>query len=259
LTEVNLLVPDIFITDSNIFFTYNKDISVLEVTPVAVPLEGGAVITVRGLNFLSTVKFKITEFGEPTDISNFISSSEIQFIAPSSRLIGEKAIYLSNNEADYYQRYDYPIIYYNGILVYNVSPNKVLIGTDTEVTIVGTEFSTDSRLQISIKVDNEVVTATIIDSETLTAVLPSLDSLTVETTFDLFVTINLQDYYTGLTITYILAPVITSFTPTFSNSHEQYFSVNVTGSNFLYSSSLMCQLGNSNSYTILYASDTEIM
>lgn len=236
--EVNLMIPGIYITSSNVFFEYNKDISVLEVTPIAVPLEGGTTITVKGLNFLPGIKLKITEFGETFDISNYISSSEIQFIAPPSESTGEKSIFFTNNEEDFYQRYDYPLVYYNGIIVHSITPNKILIGSQTDVVIKGLEFMNDSRLLSAMKINNEIVDTIWIDSETLNATLPSFSTLTTETVFDVFVTINLQDYYTGLTITYILPPIITSFTPTFSNSQEQYFSVNVTGANFLYTSSL---------------------
>jgi hypothetical protein len=143
--------------------------------------------------------------------------------------------------------------------VHSISPSKILIGSNTEVVVKGLDFMNDTRLLSAIKVNEEIVTTTWVDSETLTAFMPPFSSLTVETEFDIFVTINLQDYYTGISITYILPPVITSFTPTFSNSQEQYFSINVTGSNFLYTSSLKCNLGSYESYTILFESSESIM
>jgi hypothetical protein len=257
--EVNLVQPDIYQTSSGIYFTYRKDISVNSIEPLAVPLEGGTEITVTGLNFLPGIKFKITEFGEVMDISQYISTTQIKFISPPSDSIGEKVVYLSNNGQDYYQRYDYPLIYYNGIQAISISPSNVLIGSETKVTIKGTDFQNDSRFLNSLRIESEVIATTVVDSETITATLPAFASLTAETTFDIFLTINLQDYYTGLSITYIRPPSIVDIDPKFSNSHEQYFSVKVTGQDFLHSSGLLWKLDDYSSYTIMYMNSTTIL
>ena len=166
---------------------------------------------------------------------------------------------MSNNGQDYYQRYDYPLIYYNGILAESINPNKVLIGGQTEVLIKGVDFIQDTRIKNALKINGVVVDTTVVNGETITCTLPSFDYLTTETVFDVFVTVNLQDYYTGLTVTYILPPIISSFDPTFSNTHEQYFTVNVTGENFLHSSGLECNLGGYSSYTISFSSSESIL
>jgi len=208
------------------------------VTPIAVPLEGGTLITIYGLNFLPSIQYKITEFGTKIPIDAYISSSEIQLIAPPSSTIGNKSIYLTNNNVDFYQRYDLPILYYNGLIIHSITPNQILIGSQTIITIKGLDFLSDSRLLNSLKINNTLIPTKFIDVETLTAELPSFSSLTAETKFDVLITINHQDYYTGLTVTYILPPALVNFTPAFSNSQEQYFSINVTGNNFLYSNGL---------------------
>lgn len=257
--EVNLAIPDIYQTNSHINYTYNKDISVFLVDPVSVPLEGGTLITVYGLNFLPTIKFKITETGTPYDISEYVSSGEFKFIAPASISTGEKEIFLTNNDQDYYQRYDYPLYYFNGIVATGVSPSKILIGSTTEITITGEGFTSTSLIKNYLRINDTIVEVTVIDSTTATAVLPSFSSLAAATDFELFLTTNLQDFYGGLIVEYILPPILSSFSPQFSNAHEAYFTINITGSNFAHSSGLLCYLGDYSSYTISFESTENIL
>ena len=230
------------------------------IDPLAVPLGGETEITVKGLNFLPVTKVKITEFGEMFDITQInAGGTEIKFIAPSSESVGEKKVFLTNNGVDFYQRFDYPLIYYNGIIAVSITPDKILIGSYTEVTIKGTDFQMDSRFNSVVKVNGAIIKTTVIDSETMTCILPPFPTLIAETTFDLFLTVNLQDYYTGLTVTYILPPTITSVQPLFSGSQEQYFSTKVIGNNFIHSSGLLCKIGEYSSYTIMFLSSQEIL
>ena len=256
---VDIVIPEIYSTDNKVQFTYNKDISVLSITPTAVPLNGGTIITVYGLNFQSTIQFKITEFGEITNILDFVSSKEFRFIAPAQTTTGTKAIYLSNNVEDYYQRYDYPLLYYNNIYAISITPNVILIGSSTKVTIKGSGFLNENYIKNAIRINGVIVEATYIDSENLVSLLPSFSSLTTETTFTITLTMNMQDFYGNLIVKYILQPVISSYFPLYSSSYEQYFTVNVTGSNFLDGSGIRCYLGAYSSYTILYKSSSEIL
>ena len=257
--EVNLAIPGIYETDSNITYTYNRDISVLLVNPVAVPLQGGTEITVNGLNFLSTIKFKITESGNISSISEFISSSQIKFIAPRSISTGEKLIYLSNNEQDYYQRFDFPLLYYNGVVATTVLPTKILIGSDTNITIFGSDFIQTNLIKNYLRINQTIIQMEYIDSKTLTCTLPGFDHLTTPTEFELFLTLNLQNFYGGLMVEYILKPVLASYSPTFSSSHESFFSINITGENFAHSNDLQCYIGEHKAYTILFQSSENIL
>lgn len=117
-------------------------------------------------------------------------------------------------------------------------PSKVLIGSQTKVTITGSGFVQDKWAINGVKINNIVIEPQYVDSEKVIGELPDFSHLTSETTYDIEVTMNLQDFYPGLRVTYVLAPELESFEPKFSNSHEQYFSVNVTGNNFLHSSGL---------------------
>ena len=257
--NVDLIVPDIYETNNGVQFLYNKDISVLNISPTAVPLKGGTTITVNGLNFLPSIKFKITEFGNLTDISEFVSSSQFKFIAPEQTTTGNKLVFMTNNIEDFYQRYDYPLLYYNNIYAISITPDIILIGSSTTVKIQGSGFISSDSIINYLKINSKIVEATYVDSETLTWVLPSFSNLTVQTSFEVTLTINLQDYYGNLKVKYILQPVINSFNPAYSSSYEQYFTVNVTGANFMDGSGLQWNLGSYSSYAIMYQTSSEIL
>mmetsp|Transcript_42772 Transcript_42772/g.50142 ORF Transcript_42772/g.50142 Transcript_42772/m.50142 type:complete len:141 (-) Transcript_42772:1621-2043(-) len=140
----------------------------MSVTPAAVPLKGGTKITISGLYFLPTIKFKITEFGDITDISEYVSSSQIKIIAPPQETTGEKNIFLSNNIEDFYQRFDFPLLYYNEINVLSVTPNVILIGSNTKVTITGSGFINSDKVINALMINSVLVYTTVVDAQTIT-------------------------------------------------------------------------------------------
>lgn len=140
-----------------------------------------------------------------------------------------------------------------------MSPSKILIGSTTEITITGEGFTSTSLIKNYLRINDTIVEVRVIDSTTATAVLPSFSSLAAATDFELFLTTNLQDFYGGLIVEYILPPILSSFSPQFSNAHEAYFTINITGSNFAHSSGLLCYLGDYSSYTISFESTENIL
>jgi hypothetical protein len=130
-------------SSEELVFKYDKDIVIHELDTTFIGLSGGIPVKVKGENFPREYEISLV-IGGVMVIPQYISSTEIEFVAPKQIEYGKKEIKVSSNGYTYVDMSNVHLYYYSTMHAIEVLPVLIPTGKENEILVRGENFPMSS-------------------------------------------------------------------------------------------------------------------
>ena len=136
-------------SSSAVLFTFDELVRIDEFVPRNGPVGGGTTIVVHGSGFLDTPDLKCEFTGHAPVAATFISSTELECVAPNEGSAGAVEVEVTNNGVDFSHSHQY-YTYYPVPTVDSLTDTLITVNAGVPLTVVGTGFIFSPDLACSI-------------------------------------------------------------------------------------------------------------